>query len=59
MSRYVKIPLEILLAALENAAHEGIEVGKKGTAGDYTEAGIAFHAYNDHQSEIEIIEEET
>lgn len=56
---YVQMPLEIFMAALENAALEGIEVGKKDTAGDYTEVGIAYHAYNDHRSEILYVEKET
>lgn len=56
--KYVKMPFDIFMAALENAALEGIVVGKANTAGDYTESGIAFHAWNDHRSEITYLDKE-
>ena len=44
----VTIPLSQLMEMLEDAARRGIESGEKGTAVEFTPAGIAMHVRFSH-----------
>lgn len=46
----ITLTLDKLFKMLANAAEEGINVGNRGTSGDYTASGIAFNAYMDYEN---------
>lgn len=45
----MEIDKELFVELLRQAAEKGLEVGEKGTRGDYTDSGIAFYVYRDYE----------